>query len=129
MWSETFIPSSNALVRKKWKYIDWYKKDHTQLFNLEDDPLELYDVKDDPANAEVVAEMSKKLIEYRDELKEPDIGCEYGDYSFNAVDEQPTEVSVSEAGKMEALKSDGENKIVVQDKGPSSTVATKTSSA
>jgi arylsulfatase A-like enzyme len=84
---ENFIPSSNALVRKKWKYIDWYAKNHEQLFDLENDPLELNDVKDDPANAEIVKDMRKRMIELRDDLKEPELECDkHGDYSAHAPD-------------------------------------------
>eukprot|EP00979_Chaetoceros_neogracilis_P015001 scaffold5222_cov282-Chaetoceros_neogracile.AAC.16 len=84
---ENYIPSSNALVRKKWKYIDWYAKNHEQLFDLENDPLELNDVKDDPANAEIVKDMRKRMIELRDDLKEPELECDkHGDYSAHAPD-------------------------------------------
>jgi len=83
---ENFIPSSNALVRKRWKFIDWYLKDHVQLFDLDNDPLELHDVKDDPANAEIIKEMRERLNELRDELKEPLIPCDRGDYSMTAPD-------------------------------------------
>ena len=36
------IPSSIALVRKKWKYVSWPKQKHEQLFNLEEDPFEFH---------------------------------------------------------------------------------------
>jgi arylsulfatase A-like enzyme len=83
---ENFIPSSNALVRKKWKFIDWYKKNHTQLFDLENDPLELYDVKNHINNSVILNEMSQRLNELRDALKEPEKGCDRGDYGVNALD-------------------------------------------
>jgi len=82
IWDENFIPSSNALVRKKWKFIHWYTKDAFQLFDLSSDPLELYDVKDDPANADIVRDMKFRLFQLQDGLKEPDIGCKYDNYDF-----------------------------------------------
>jgi len=82
IWDENFIPSSNALVRKKWKFIHWYTKNGFQLFDLENDPLELNDVMDDPANVEIVREMKERLFEVRDELKSDDIGCQHGNYDW-----------------------------------------------
>ena len=72
---ERYIPSSNALVRKRWKFIDWYTFNRFQLFDLEKDPLELNDVVDDPANADIVSEMKERLMEIRDSMKEPSKGC------------------------------------------------------
>jgi arylsulfatase A-like enzyme len=86
---EKSIPSSNALVRKKWKLIDWYAFNESQLFNLETDPLELNDVKSDPANLEIVREMKARLNEMRENLKEPDIGCETGPYLIDSEEATP----------------------------------------
>mmetsp|Transcript_3487 Transcript_3487/g.6595 ORF Transcript_3487/g.6595 Transcript_3487/m.6595 type:complete len:683 (-) Transcript_3487:80-2128(-) len=86
---EDAIPSSKALVRKKWKFIDWYLFNHTMLFDLEKDPLEINDVKDDPANAEIVKEMKVRLKELAESLREPDIGCETGTYFLNAKEATP----------------------------------------
>eukprot|EP00554_Chaetoceros_debilis_P015659 CAMPEP_0194125152 /NCGR_PEP_ID=MMETSP0150-20130528/59311_1 /TAXON_ID=122233 /ORGANISM="Chaetoceros debilis, Strain MM31A-1" /LENGTH=751 /DNA_ID=CAMNT_0038818947 /DNA_START=128 /DNA_END=2383 /DNA_ORIENTATION=- len=81
---ETYIPSSNALVRKKWKFIDWYGHNHEQLFDLEEDPLEFTDVKDRAENAEILSEMRSKLAMYKEQLTEPrQLNCESGDYSAN----------------------------------------------
>ena len=77
---EEYIPSSNALVRKKWKYIDWYTFNKTQLFDIENDRLELNDVKDDPSNENILAEMEKRMGELRDNLKEPNMDCDAGEY-------------------------------------------------
>mmetsp|Transcript_7943 Transcript_7943/g.11812 ORF Transcript_7943/g.11812 Transcript_7943/m.11812 type:complete len:169 (-) Transcript_7943:42-548(-) len=83
---ETYIPSSNALVRKKWKFIDWYGHNHEQLFDLEEDPLEFTDVKDRAENAEILSEMRSKLAMYKEQLTEPrQLNCESGDYSANPV--------------------------------------------
>jgi hypothetical protein len=44
-------------------------------------------VKDDPANAEIVKDMRKRMIELRDDLKEPELECDkHGDYSAHAPD-------------------------------------------
>jgi len=83
---ETYIPSSNALVRKKWKFIDWYGHNHEQLFDLEEDPLEFTDVKDRAENAEILSEMRSKLAMYKEQLTEPrQLNCESGDYSANPL--------------------------------------------
>ena len=36
--------ASSALVRKKWKFMSWKWRNYTQLFNLENDPLEMNDL-------------------------------------------------------------------------------------
>jgi len=82
------IPGSYALVRKKWKLIHWYHYKRYQLFDLENDSLELNDVVDDPSNAEIVSEMKKLLTKTQDGMKEPGKGCESGDYSLTAPDEE-----------------------------------------
>jgi len=60
-----YIPGSRALVRKKFKYIDWYDRGHEQLFDLEEDPFEFTDVKDRPENAKIVEEMRKRTTVLR----------------------------------------------------------------
>ena len=101
IFDENFIPSSNALVRKRWKFIHWYTKNGFQLFDLGSDPLELYDVKDDPANADIVKEMKARLFELRDGLKEPDIGCKFDNYDWiQPILEEPAEsINATIAGK------------------------------
>ena len=90
---EKFIPLSNALVRKKWKFIDWYNYNETQLFNLDDDPMELYDVKDKPEYRNVYNEMKEKLATLKAEMTEPSgPGCHRGlDYSILGARELPKE--------------------------------------
>jgi arylsulfatase len=39
------IEPSTALVRKEWKYIKWTERGYEQLFHLEHDPLEMYDLR------------------------------------------------------------------------------------
>ena len=84
--NDAFIPSSNALVRRRWKLIDWYNHNQTQLFDLENDPLELKDVKNDPANVDIMNDMKKRLVEIRESLREKQKECGRGDYSPTSID-------------------------------------------
>ena len=86
-------PGSNALVRKKWKLIHWYHFKRYQLFDLENDSLELNDVVHDPSNAFIVSEMKKRLVDIRNGMKEPDKSCEHGDYSLTAPEEEAIELT------------------------------------
>jgi arylsulfatase len=54
------IPVSTALVRKDFKYIEWPQWNITQLFNLQDDPLEQYDIIGNPKYATLVTEMRRR---------------------------------------------------------------------
>jgi len=63
--STEFIPASEALVRKDWKYFYWPEFDREQLFNLKDDPIEENDLADDPAHATKLAEMSERFAELK----------------------------------------------------------------
>jgi arylsulfatase A-like enzyme len=46
---------------ERWKIIRYPKIDHTQLFDLQNDPLEQNNLAYDPAHAEKVSEMLQKL--------------------------------------------------------------------
>jgi arylsulfatase A-like enzyme len=46
------IPSSQAVVRRDWKYVEWPEFDYRQLFNLKDDPGELRNLAADSADAD-----------------------------------------------------------------------------
>ncbi len=69
---EGYIPSSRAVVQKKWKYIDFYNFNHTQLFDLENDPLEFTDVKADEKNRDILNEMREKMAQYVKDYTEPE---------------------------------------------------------
>ena len=45
--------------------------DYWELFDLREDPHELRSVYDDPANAEVVADLKREMDRLREELKVP----------------------------------------------------------
>ena len=57
------IPSSQALVRKDWKYFYWPDFNREQLFNLRADPLEEHDLIADPAQKERLVEMRTRFAE------------------------------------------------------------------
>ena len=52
-----FIPASEALVRRDWKYMVWPEDGVEQLFDLAADPIEENDLAGDPAYAAVLDEM------------------------------------------------------------------------
>ena len=59
------IPSSEALVRKDWKYFYWPDFKLEQLFDLQADPREESDLVNDPAQQERLAEMRKRFGELK----------------------------------------------------------------
>ena len=60
-----FIPASEALVRKDWKYMYWPEADLEQLFDLKADPREENDLVADPAQADRLKEMRKRFQELK----------------------------------------------------------------
>ena len=63
--NKTFIPASEALVRKNWKYFYWPDFDTEQLFDQRADPLEEKDLVNDPAQRERLAEMRNRFAELK----------------------------------------------------------------
>ena len=61
-----FIPSSQALVRKDWKYFYWPDFQKEQLFDLTSDLREERDLAADPASAERLNEMRTRFRELRE---------------------------------------------------------------
>lgn len=59
--NENFIPSSEALVRKEWKYFYWPNFGREQLFHITNDPDEENDVVGDEAYTEVLEEMRARF--------------------------------------------------------------------
>ncbi len=59
--SADFIPASEALVRKDWKYFFWPEHDLEQLFHLETDPHEENDLAGDPVHTEKLAKMRDRF--------------------------------------------------------------------
>ncbi|MFK7850577.1 MAG: sulfatase [Akkermansiaceae bacterium] len=64
-----FIPASEALVRKDWKYFYWPEHGVEQLFNIVDDPREENDLIADPAQAKRLAEMRERFKELKQAAK------------------------------------------------------------
>ncbi|MCU0778936.1 MAG: sulfatase [Akkermansiaceae bacterium] len=60
-----FIPASQALVRKDWKYFHWPEHNVDQLFDLTTDPREENDLAADPAQARRLAEMRRRFAELK----------------------------------------------------------------
>ena len=59
--NKDFIPASEALVQKEWKYFYWPDFDTEQLFHIATDPGEMEDLVKDPAHAERLAEMRERF--------------------------------------------------------------------
>ena len=64
-----FIPASEALVRKEWKYIYWPDFKQEQLFDLRNDPLEENDLISDAKYGLVLGEMRKRFAELKAESR------------------------------------------------------------
>lgn len=60
------IPSSEALVRKDWKYFYWPDFKQEQFFDLRSDPMEENDLVADPAQASLLAEMRQRFLELKE---------------------------------------------------------------
>ncbi len=63
--STNFIPSSEALVRKDWKYFYWPDFKTEQLFDLRADPREEHDLVAQPSHAARLADMRKRFAELK----------------------------------------------------------------
>jgi arylsulfatase len=63
------IPSSEAVVRRDWKYVEWPEFDYRQLFNLKDDPGELRNLAADPARATQRSKMHDALNAWRERVR------------------------------------------------------------
>ncbi|WP_193210896.1 sulfatase family protein [Luteolibacter marinus] len=61
----SFIPSSEALIRKDWKYFNWPDFGREQLFDLAADPREENDLAGDPGQSGRLAEMRGRLLELK----------------------------------------------------------------
>jgi arylsulfatase len=60
-----FIPASQALVRKDWKYFYWPDFQREQLFDLRADPREERDLAADPAQADRLRQMRARFAELK----------------------------------------------------------------
>ncbi len=62
-----WIPGSEALVRKDYKYIYWTDHKYEQLFDLVKDPIEDHDVFRDPEYQTILEQMKKRFLEVKAE--------------------------------------------------------------
>lgn len=67
--NKNFIPASQALVRKDWKYFYWPEHDYEQLFHITEDPLEQNDLARDEKFAEKLTEMRMRFKELKEAAK------------------------------------------------------------
>ena len=61
----SFIPASEALVRKDYKYFFWPETETEQLFHLKTDPREEKDLVKDSAHAGVLTAMRERFAELK----------------------------------------------------------------
>jgi len=66
---KTFIPASEALVRKDWKYFYWPDFEREQLFHITEDPFEESDVVSIKENAPQLSEMRTRFAELKEAAK------------------------------------------------------------
>lgn len=60
-----FIPSSQALIRKEWKYIIWPDFQHEELFHLAEDALEERNLAAAKAHQETLAALRRRFAELK----------------------------------------------------------------
>jgi arylsulfatase len=63
------IPTSYAVVRRDWKYVEWPEHGFRQLFDLRADPSELENLADVPSQAERAARMARRLEAWRTRVR------------------------------------------------------------
>jgi arylsulfatase len=63
------IPSSEAVVRRDFKYTWWPEHEHEELFDLTTDPSELENLAGSPGHQEKLAEMRAKLKQMKDSAR------------------------------------------------------------
>jgi len=64
-----FIPASEALVGKQWKYFYWPEFDREQLFKIDEDPKEENDLALDPDYSKQLGEMRARFAELKAEAQ------------------------------------------------------------
>jgi len=67
--SKDRIPTSQAVVRRDWKYVEWPEFDYRQLFDVKDDPGELKNLAADSAHAAQRFRMQAALRAWRELIR------------------------------------------------------------
>jgi arylsulfatase A-like enzyme len=67
--SKDRIPSSQGVIRRDWKYIEWPEFDYRQLFDLKNDPGEIHNLAGHPASASQQAKMRQQLEAWRQRVR------------------------------------------------------------
>lgn len=67
--SSDFIPASEALVTKEWKYFYWPDFDREQLFHLSSDPIEEVDLVSSPQHSGKLQEMRQRFATLKEKAK------------------------------------------------------------
>lgn len=68
---KNFIPSSEAIVSKEWKYIHWPEFETEELYHLKVDPFEEHNLVSDDKYQEVRANLKQRMIEARTVVQAP----------------------------------------------------------
>lgn len=63
------IPSSQAVIRRDWKYVEWPEFNYQQLFDLEHDPGEMRNLAGLPAHGSQQARMRRRLEAWRQRVR------------------------------------------------------------
>lgn len=63
------IPTSQAVVSRAWKYVEWPEFGYRQLFNLKDDPGELRNLADDRPHEGELNRMRERLHRWRTRVR------------------------------------------------------------
>jgi arylsulfatase A-like enzyme len=67
--SKDRIPSSQGVIGKDWKYIEWPEFGYQQLFDLRDDPGEAHNLAGQPAHASRQETMRQQLDAWRKRVR------------------------------------------------------------
>lgn len=63
------IPSSQAVVRRDWKYVEWPEFDYRQLFDLKADPDERHNLAGRPERADDESRLRRRLAWWREHAR------------------------------------------------------------
>lgn len=67
--SASFIPASEALVTKDWKFVFWPEQEYEQLFDLKSDPHEENDLARSPEHQQRLARMRSRFLQLKEKAR------------------------------------------------------------